>query len=103
MKFILAGLLVCTLFLGQIAYSQAAEEIYMTGNVTEYKAGKSITITDGEGNSHTFSIFEDTEIYGDIQKNSVVDVEALDDRAGYIGVIGEMDDEVPSDEEVPAI
>lgn len=78
----------------------AEEEVYVTGVVTAYIEGKSITVKDGK-DSYSVGITEDTEVYGDVGVGAIVEVEAKGNTAIYIGVISTLEEE-PVEEEPPA-
>lgn len=76
----------------------AEEEIYITGVVTGYLEGKSITVNGDEG-TYNFAISKDTGVYGDVKVGTTVEVDAKNGLAVNIGVIGDMEEEQPIPEE----
>ena len=74
---------------GQVAEGADYISIYTTGEVTEYKAGKTIDVLDGEGDRHTYVITEDTDMPEEIQVGMIVEVSGVHIVAIKIEVLSE--------------
>lgn len=77
-----------------LAGAQLAEagnyiSVYTTGKVTEYKAGKTIDVLNGEGDRYTYFISPDTDMPEKIEKGMIVEVSASDVLAVKIEVLSE--------------
>ena len=53
----------------------------MSGEVTKYDTGKSITLKDAQGKMHTLQITKDTKTEGDVKVGAKVTVEAEGKKA----------------------
>ena len=60
----------------------------MTGEVTKYDAGKSITLKDDKGKDQTLQITKDTKVEGDVKVGSKVTVEADGTKAKSVKAAG---------------
>jgi hypothetical protein len=78
-----------SLAVGQVAEGADYISIYTTGKVTEYKAGKTIDVLDGEGDRHTYVITEDTDMPEKIQVGMTVEVSGEQIVAIKIEVLSE--------------
>jgi hypothetical protein len=78
------GVLVAVALVAGPAFALAAEE-KVTGEVTAYEAGKSVTVESG-GAQKVFSITEQTKIEGDLAVGKTVEVTAKDGVATKIVV-----------------
>ncbi|HXG61349.1 MAG TPA: hypothetical protein VNO22_08245 [Planctomycetota bacterium] len=78
------GVLVAVALVAGPAFALAAEE-KVTGKVTAYEAGKSVTVESG-GAQKAFSITEETKIEGDLAVGKTVEVTAKDGVATKIVV-----------------
>lgn len=78
------GVLVAVALVAGPAFALAAEE-KVTGKVTAYEAGKSVTVESG-GAQKVFSITEETKIEGDLAVGKTVEVTAKDGVATKIVV-----------------
>lgn len=78
------GVLVAVALVAGPAFALAAEE-KVTGKVTAYEAGKSVTV-ESEGAQKAFTINEETKIEGDLAVGKIVEVTAKDGVAAKIVV-----------------
>lgn len=78
------GVLVAVALVAGPAFARAAEE-KVTGKVTAYEAGKSVTV-ESEGAQKAFTINEETKIEGDLAVGKTVEVTAKDGVAAKIVV-----------------
>jgi hypothetical protein len=90
-------LVVILTFASTILAEEEGEEFYITGVVTGYSKGKSITVKGDEG-TYNFAISKDTGVYGDVKVGTTVEVEAKDGLAVNIWV-SDMEEEHPAPEE----
>lgn len=73
--------------------AQAEEEIFIVGWVSSYVAGKSLTVEYDE-NEFRFTLSKSTELQGEIKNGALVEVEAKDGVAVYVGVVEEESPDV---------
>jgi hypothetical protein len=86
-------LVLLTVFSVYMGVARAEDEvIYVSGMVTGYAEGRSITVDDG-GKSYSFKITEDTEVVGEVKSGVIVDVEGQEGYAIYIEVTGDVEEE----------
>ncbi len=78
------GVLVAVALVAGPAFALAAEE-KVTGKVTAYEAGKSVTV-ESNGAQKAFTINEETQIEGDLAVGKTVEVTAKDGVAAKIVV-----------------
>jgi hypothetical protein len=99
MRWITASLIVLAVFAISLDMARAEEEgAFITGYVTAYEEGSSITISNGE-NSMSFQITEDTEVIGSIHSGATVEVESNGEHAVYIEVTGVVEEDSESEED----
>jgi len=75
-------------------FSWAAETVYVQGTVESYQEGKTITVQDEEGESHTFQITEDSSVEEGVEAGVTVEVEANGNHADYITVQAVEEEEI---------
>jgi hypothetical protein len=99
MKWITASLIFFAIFAISMDMARAEEEgAFVTGYVTAYEEGNSITISNGE-ESMSFQITGDTEVVGSIHLGATIEVEANGSHAVYIEVTGIVEEDIESEEE----
>ena len=95
MKRILAFACALALLTLPVGWASSAEEdggkepVWSAGTITEYIEGSLVTVSapgekEGELTSLTFTISEDTEIYGEIAVGMKIEIEHTEDQALYI-------------------
>lgn len=67
-----------------VAFAGLAYAGMMTGEVTKYEAGKSITVKDDKGKEQSLEITKDTKIEGEVKAGAKVSVEADGMKAKHV-------------------